>query len=62
MDSQPRFYTALTDGSYRKHLDLLKVRLAQAMQETIAKLKSIGIEPWIEPKAGILCGVVYRKV
>ncbi|MCV9897354.1 UNVERIFIED_CONTAM: PLP-dependent aminotransferase family protein, partial [Cronobacter sakazakii] len=38
-------HTALTDGSYRKHLDLLKVRLAQAMQETIAKLKSIGIEP-----------------
>ena len=46
-------HTALTDGSYRKHLDLLKVRLAQAMQETITKLKSIGIEPWIEPKAGI---------
>jgi len=46
-------HTALTDGSYRKHLDVLKVRLAQAMQETIAKLKSIGIEPWIEPKAGI---------
>lgn len=46
-------HTALTDGSYRKHLDLLKVRLAQAMQETIAKLKSIRIEPWIEPKAGI---------
>lgn len=46
-------HTALTDGSYRKHLDVLKVRLAQAMQETIAKLKAIGIEPWIEPKAGI---------
>lgn len=46
-------HTALTDGSYRKHLDLLKVRLAQAMQETIAKLKSIRIEPWIEPKTGI---------
>ncbi|MFI7960627.1 PLP-dependent aminotransferase family protein, partial [Acinetobacter baumannii] len=39
--------------SYRQHLDLLKVRLAQAMQETIAKLKSIRIEPWIEPKTGI---------
>lgn len=46
-------HTALTDDSYRKHLDVLKVRLAQAMRETIAKLKSIGIEPWIEPKAGI---------
>ncbi len=46
-------HTALTDGSYRKHLDVLKVRLAQSMQETIAKLKAIGIEPWIEPKAGI---------
>jgi DNA-binding transcriptional MocR family regulator len=45
--------TALTDGSYRKHLEILRVRLAQAMQETIARLKSIGIEPWIEPKAGI---------
>lgn len=46
-------HTALTDGSYRKHLDILKVRLAQAMQKTIRKLKAIGIEPWIEPKAGI---------
>ncbi|ENU41513.1 hypothetical protein F985_02400 [Acinetobacter seifertii] len=46
-------HTALTDGSYRKHLDVLKVRLSQAMQETIVKLKAIGIEPWIEPKAGI---------
>lgn len=44
----------LTDGSYRKHMEALRQRLARAMPEAVAKLKSIGIHPWIEPPAGML--------
>ncbi|MFP3636986.1 hypothetical protein SB677_19730, partial [Bacillus sp. SIMBA_033] len=39
----------LTDGSYRKHLDTLKVRLSKAMDDTIGRLAALGIEPWIRP-------------
>ncbi|WP_349914599.1 PLP-dependent aminotransferase family protein [Acinetobacter pittii] len=44
---------ALTDGSYRKHIELLRVRLAKAMHDTITKLEPLGIKPWIKPQAGI---------
>jgi DNA-binding transcriptional MocR family regulator len=43
----------LTDGSYRKHVEALRPRLARAMGETIRRLKTIGITPWIEPSAGM---------
>jgi DNA-binding transcriptional MocR family regulator len=43
----------LTDGSYRKHLDTLKVRLSKAMDDTIGRLAALGIEPWIRPRSGI---------
>lgn len=43
----------LTDGSYRKHLDTLKVRLTKAMDETIGRLAPLGITPWIRPQSGI---------
>lgn len=46
-------YSALKDGSYRKHMDALRTRLASAMGETIARLRAIGIAPWIEPQAGM---------
>jgi DNA-binding transcriptional MocR family regulator len=45
--------TLLKDGSYRKHMDLLRARLARAMGDTGARLKSIGIMPWIEQPAGL---------
>ena len=44
----------LTDGSYRKHVEALRQRLARARPEAIARLKTIGISPWIEPPAGML--------
>ncbi len=44
----------LRDGSYRKHLDALRERLARAMGETTQRLKSLGVTPWIEPRAGML--------
>ncbi|QPC88708.1 aminotransferase class I/II-fold pyridoxal phosphate-dependent enzyme [Mesorhizobium sp. NBSH29] len=43
----------LVDGSYRKHMEALRDRLARVMQETSAELKSIGIEPWLQPSAGM---------
>ncbi|MFO1061778.1 MAG: aminotransferase class I/II-fold pyridoxal phosphate-dependent enzyme, partial [Dongiaceae bacterium] len=43
----------LRDGSYRRHLELLRRRLAEAMAETARRLRAIGIEPWLMPKAGM---------
>lgn len=49
----------LKDGSYRKHMDLLRAKLARAMAETGARLKTIGITPWIDQPAGLFlwCGL-----
>ncbi|WP_109441105.1 PLP-dependent aminotransferase family protein [Acinetobacter haemolyticus] len=46
-------YAALTDGTYRKHLDELKIRLAKSMDFTIKQLEKLKIKPWIKPQAGI---------
>jgi DNA-binding transcriptional MocR family regulator len=43
----------LTDGSYRRHMDGLRARLARAMGETAQRLRDIGIVPWIEPRGGM---------
>ncbi|MCR4268767.1 PLP-dependent aminotransferase family protein, partial [Nitratireductor sp. ZSWI3] len=43
----------LRDGSYRKHMETVRVRLAQAREEVSGRLRRIGIEPWIEPRAGM---------
>jgi DNA-binding transcriptional MocR family regulator len=46
-------HTLLMDGSYRKHIEALRQRLSRARSETIARLKAIGIVPWIVPQAGM---------
>lgn len=43
----------LKDGAYRRHLGGLRPRLADAMGKVSAKLKSVGLTPWIEPGAGM---------
>ncbi len=43
----------MKDGTYRKHMDGLRARLAVAMGQTQARLKKLGITPWIEPRAGM---------
>ena len=43
----------LTDGSYRKHVEGLRQRLARAMGDTTRRLKAAGLTPWIEPRAGM---------
>ena len=44
----------LKDGTYRKHMDHLRARLAHSMGETSVKLKALGVMPWIEPRGGML--------
>ncbi len=44
----------LSDGGYRKHLEQLRSRLARAMFDVAARLKALGIVPWLEPQAGML--------
>ena len=46
-------HAALTDGSYRRHMDKINSRLARARAEAMRRLRGIGIEPWIEPRAGL---------
>jgi DNA-binding transcriptional MocR family regulator len=42
----------LGDGSYRKHLEALRRRLAGARREVGARLANLGIEPWLMPRGG----------
>ncbi|OCJ04530.1 GntR family transcriptional regulator [Rhizobium sp. AC27/96] len=46
-------YLALKDGSYRKHIEALRMRLAKTMNEVAARLEAIGIVPWLKPQAGM---------
>ncbi|HMA49867.1 MAG TPA: PLP-dependent aminotransferase family protein, partial [Magnetospirillaceae bacterium] len=43
----------MTNGSYRHHLDSLRERLSRALGEAAAKLRTLGIEPWITPRGGM---------
>lgn len=43
----------LGDGGYRRHVETLRGRLARAMVDVAARLRRLGIEPWIEPQAGM---------
>lgn len=44
---------ALTDGGYRRHVETLRTRLARARRAVGQALRDLGIEPWIEPRAGM---------
>ncbi len=46
--------SVLSDGGYRKHMEGLRTKLAAAMSDVAAKLKAIGIEPWLMPQAGMM--------
>ncbi len=45
--------SVLSDSGYRKHLDGLRGKLARARHDVGRKLQTLGIEPWIEPQAGM---------
>lgn len=46
-------YHMLKDGGYRRHVDSLRMRLAQNMGPVAARLRALGITPWIMPEAGM---------
>ncbi|WP_343564481.1 aminotransferase-like domain-containing protein [Kiloniella sp. b19] len=46
-------HTVLKDGSYRRHMESLRTRLARSMGETRQRLGAVGIRPWIMPKGGM---------
>jgi DNA-binding transcriptional MocR family regulator len=49
----------LNDGSYRKHLDGLRRRLARLRRETANRLEALGLRPWLMPRGGfyLWCGL-----
>lgn len=44
---------ALTDSGYRRHMEGVRLRLADARERTLAKLGAVGIMPWLTPQAGM---------
>jgi DNA-binding transcriptional MocR family regulator len=46
-------HRVLTESGYRRHLDGLRRKLADAMGRTVRNLRGHGLVPWIEPRAGI---------
>lgn len=42
----------LAGGGYRKHMDALRRRLTRARGSVLAELRSLGLEPWLEPRGG----------
>ncbi|RFU44125.1 PLP-dependent aminotransferase family protein [Paraburkholderia sp. DHOC27] len=43
----------LVDGTYRRHLEGMRARLADAMSETIRRLTQAGLDVWTRPRAGM---------
>ena len=42
----------LSDSGYRRHMERLRARIAESRHTALKRLRSLGIEPWIEPSAG----------
>jgi len=42
----------LAGGSYRKHMEELRRKLARARREVVDRLHRLGIEPWLLPRGG----------
>jgi DNA-binding transcriptional MocR family regulator len=45
--------SVLTDGTYRRHMEKVRRRLAEARSVVLRRLGEIGITPWIQPEAGL---------
>ena len=43
----------LKDGSYRKHIESLRAKLASCMSHTVHWVRECGITPWVLPRAGM---------
>lgn len=51
--SEELVYAVLSDSAFRRHGQTLRTRLEQARLDIGKALRSMGIEPWIEPRAGM---------
>jgi DNA-binding transcriptional MocR family regulator len=51
----------LKDGGYRKHMEGLRTRLSRARSDASARLRAIGITPWIEPRGGMFLWCALPK-
>ncbi len=45
-------HAALTDGSYRKHMDALRIKLDRVRTRSIKELNTINIRPFVKPRGG----------
>ena len=45
-------FSTLSDGSFRKHMEAIRRRLARGRRETAARLEGLGIRPWLMPRGG----------
>ncbi len=43
----------LAEGGYRRHLDALRPKLAAATGRLMTRLRSLGVTPYVEPRAGM---------
>lgn len=46
-------HNLLTEGTYRRHIESLRAKLADAMTLTANRLKAAGLELWTEPQGGL---------
>jgi DNA-binding transcriptional MocR family regulator len=46
-------HALLTDGTYRRHIEGMRAKLADAMTLTAKRLKAAGLELWNEPQGGM---------
>ncbi len=46
-------HALLTDGTYRRHVDSLRAKLADTMTLTASRLKAEGLTLWTEPQGGM---------
>jgi DNA-binding transcriptional MocR family regulator len=51
--SEELVLNVLSSGHYRKYKEALRARLAEARAAALPRLRGLGIEPWLEPKAGM---------
>ncbi|MGF1623744.1 MAG: PLP-dependent aminotransferase family protein, partial [Alphaproteobacteria bacterium] len=46
-------HALLVDGSYRRHVEAIRGRLAGAMEQVLGQLAATGLTPWLRPKGGL---------
>ena len=47
----------LADGGYRRHVEVLRTRLARARDKVVGQLRALGLVPWLVPQAGMFVWV-----